>query len=104
MLGGPFLINPDSLREYFNTEEEWEDYSKLYDRWRRGLEKKDDTLIIKKRKVQPKCRACGKYLSIANTHLVALGGVWHMNGKCMTKLLNYLSDNVLFSFKKDKFT
>ena len=94
---------PDTLRDYFNTIEEWEEYCRNYERWMGQVDAGDDPYIVKKKTTRTRCKACGEYMSLFTAHIDAITGHWHMKPMCMEKLMSLLCDNKLFTFDRKAF-
>ena len=97
--GFGFLM-PDTLRDYFNTPEEWEDYCRQYETWMAQIEGGEDIRIIKKKTTRTRCKACGEYMSLFTAHVNAISGHWHMKPYCLEKLMSLLEQNPSFAFDK----
>jgi hypothetical protein len=99
----PTIPVPDSLRDYFHTDAEWEAYATQYANWMAAVDGGNDPPVFKTT-TRSRCKGCGKYMSLFQAHVSAFGGHWHMNEDCMEKLTNYLTENTLFSFERKSFT
>jgi len=97
--GFGFLI-PDTLRDYFNTPAEWEDYCRQYETWMARIDGGEDPHVIKTKTTRTRCRACGRYMSLFNAHIDANAGHWHMTPECLEKLMSLLCGNSTFSFTR----
>lgn len=104
MFGNFPFINPETLRDYFNTPEEWEAYCQSYETWMSQVGGDDPHIIkVKKSTTRTRCKACGKYMSLSDLHIEAISGHWHLRHKCLVKLIEILAKNKLFSFYRKKF-
>jgi hypothetical protein len=95
---------PETLREYFTTPEEWERYCRQYECWMARIEGGEDPHVIKKQTTRTRCKGCGKFMSLFNTHIDAIGGHWHMEPYCLEKLMSLLEDNRGFDFTRKAFS
>jgi hypothetical protein len=97
--------NPETLRDYFQTEEEWEDYCRRWQEWMQQLDEgpEDPHVIQKKPRHTFRCRGCGKYMSTFKAHIATGYGNWHMNAKCLKKLRLTLEKNPTFSWTKPRY-
>ena len=98
--GLPGFMSPDTLRDYFNTPEEWEEYCRQYECWMAQVDSGDDPHVIKTQTTRTRCKGCGKYMSLFAAHVDAISGHWHMTPYCLEKLMSLLEQNKMFDFNR----
>jgi hypothetical protein len=99
-----FWMHPDALRDYFQTQESWEEYTRRYQAYCDAMDVADPNILQPGTinfKTKRRCKACGRYMLQTSAYLEACGFSWHLGEKCLMKLSElWLEPNPSFKWNK----